>query len=148
MLIAGQVILVLSRAAFWPATWAMASELPGARGVQLGRLNAVTNVGQIAGTGLSGFLIAGAGFTWTFGTLVAIGTAAFCAGLGTRAAPPKPPTKDRHLLAGYLPLLRRRIIGYSTLGAYLSALPFSLSISFYPLLLAHYSYGEAASGVL
>ena len=41
MLLVGQLVLVVSRAAFWPATWAMASELPGARGVQLGRLNAV-----------------------------------------------------------------------------------------------------------
>src|SRR4051812_19516682 len=29
MLLAGQVGLVLARAAFWPATWAMASQLPG-----------------------------------------------------------------------------------------------------------------------
>ena len=29
MLMAGQIGLVLGRAAFWPATWAMASELPG-----------------------------------------------------------------------------------------------------------------------
>ena len=28
LLLAGQVGLILSRAAFWPATWAMASELP------------------------------------------------------------------------------------------------------------------------
>jgi cyanate permease len=32
--------------------------------------------------------------------------------------------------------------------AYLSALPFSLSISFYPLLLAQYGYGEETSGLL
>ena len=29
MLMPGQLALVLSRAAFWPATWALASELPG-----------------------------------------------------------------------------------------------------------------------
>src|SRR5512144_509149 len=29
MLLVGQLVLVVSRAAFWPATWAMASELPG-----------------------------------------------------------------------------------------------------------------------
>ena len=32
--------------------------------------------------------------------------------------------------------------------AYLSALPFSLSMSFYPLLLAEYGYGEETSGVI
>src|ERR1041384_4705560 len=57
MLLAGQVGLILARAAFWPATWAMASELTGNRGVELGRLNAVTNVGQIAGAGLCGVLL-------------------------------------------------------------------------------------------
>jgi MFS family permease len=31
MLLLGQLVLILSRAAFWPATWAMASELPGTR---------------------------------------------------------------------------------------------------------------------
>src|SRR5436853_7513442 len=41
MLVVGQVGLVVARAAFWPATWAMASEIPGDRGIELGRLNAV-----------------------------------------------------------------------------------------------------------
>ena len=48
----------------------------------------------------------------------------------------------------YLPLLRERIIGYAIMCAYLSALPFSLSMSFYPLLLAQYGYGEGPPGVL
>ena len=58
------------------------------------------------------------------------------------AAPP------RHVLAAYLPLLRERIIAYTIVCAYLSALPFSLSMSFYPVLLAHYGYGEETSGIL
>jgi MFS family permease len=73
---------------------------------------------------------------------------AFLAGLGTRTGPPKPATPGRHVLASYGPLLRHRIIHYSILCAYISALPFSLSISFYPLLLAHYGYSEETSGVL
>jgi MFS family permease len=52
------------------------------------------------------------------------------------------------VLAGYLPLLRERIIAYSIMCAYVSALPFSLSMSFYPVLLVHYGYGEGTSGVL
>jgi MFS family permease len=148
MLMAGQIGLVVSRAAFWPATWAMASELPGSRGIQLGRLNAVTNVGQIVGTGACGFLLAAAGFDATFGAMAAIGVMAFLAGLGTRASPRKPVPPGRKVLAAYGPLLRERIILYSILCAYLSALPFSLSMSFYPLLLAQYGYGEETSGVL
>ena len=46
------------------------------------------------------------------------------------------------------PSLHRRIIVYTMMCAYLSALPFSLTMSFYPLLLAEFGHGEAASGVL
>jgi MFS family permease len=147
MLLAGQAVFILARAAFWPATWAMASELPGARGTQLGRLNAVTNTGQIVGTTLCGFLLAAAGFRPTFAVLALTGAVALAAALGTRAQPRKPAPAG-HVLAAYLPLLRERIIGYSIMCAYLSALPFSLSMSFYPVLLAHYGYGEGASGIL
>lgn len=148
MLMTGQLLLVLSRAAFWPATWAMATQLPGPRGVQLGRLNAITNLGQIVGTAVSGFLLAAVGFTPTFAALSAMGAAAFIAALGTPQRTDKAARDTRGVLAAYWPLLRRRIIAYSMVCAYLSALPFSLSMSFYPLLLAHYGYSEAASGVL
>ena len=148
MLMIGQAVMVVSRAAFWPATWATASELPGARGVQMARLNAITNVGQIAGTGLCGVLLAAAGFEATFATLAAIGAVAFLAGLGSPPRLPRPPHPARSLIAGFAPLLRRRIIHYSILCAYLSALPFSLSISFYPLLLTYFGYGEEASGFI
>jgi MFS family permease len=147
MLLAGQIAFILARAAFWPANWAMASELPGARGVQLGRLNATTNFGQIVGTTLCGFLLAAAGFQATFAVLAATGAIAFVTALGTAAQPAKP-ASSRHVLAAYLPLLRERIIAYSIMCAYLSALPFSLSMSFYPVLLAHYGYGEETSGIL
>jgi predicted MFS family arabinose efflux permease len=149
MLMAGQLALIVSRAAFWPATWAMASELPGERGVQLGRLNALTNFGQIGGTVLCGFVLAAAGFVPTFAMLSATGVLSLLAGLATRPGTPREsaPT-SRHPLAGYLPLLRRRIIIYTILCAYLSALPFSLAMSFYPLLFAEFGHAEGTSGVL
>jgi MFS family permease len=148
MLMAGQVALILSRAAFWPATWAMASELPGERGIQLGRLNAVTNFGQIVGTVLCGFVLALAGFPATFTVLAATGVISFFAGVATAPGSAKAPPSTRHPLASYLPLLRRRIMVYTMLCAYLSALPFSLTMSFYPLLLAQFGHGEGASGIL
>ncbi|HTM60000.1 MAG TPA: MFS transporter [Burkholderiales bacterium] len=148
MLLGGQVGLILSRAAFWPATWAMASELPGARGIQLGRLNAVTNFGQIIGTVMVGFILAAAGFTAAFATLSTIGILSLGAGLLTPSSAPRAVHTTRHPLAGYIPLLRRRIIVYTMMCAYLSALPFSLTMSFYPLLLAEFGHGEAASGLL
>jgi MFS family permease len=150
MLMAGQVALIFSRAAFWPATWAMASELAGERGLLLGRLNAVSNFGQIVGTVLCGFVLSAAGFQATFAVLAATGIISLFAGLATpaRAAKPAVPGPVRHPLASYLPLLRKRIILYTMLCAYLSALPFSLTMSFYPLLLAQFGYDEGTSGVL
>ena len=147
-LMVGQLGLILSRAAFWPATWAMASELPGERGVQLGRLNAVTSFGQIVGTGLCGFLLAATGFATTFLALAGTGIVSLIAGLATPHRPKKAPPTHAHPLAAYLPLLRKRIMVYTMMCAYLSALPFSLSMSFYPLLLAQYGHGEGESGVL
>jgi len=148
MLMLGQVALILSRAAFWPATWAMASELPGQRGVQLGRLNAVTNFGQIVGTMLCGFVLAAFGFAATFAALAAIGVVSLFAGLTTPTHSARLPSTTRRPLAGYLPLLRRRIMLYTMLCAYLSALPFSLTMSFYPLLLAQFGHAEGTSGLL
>ena len=147
MLLLGQLALILSRAAFWPATWAMASELPGTRGVQLGRLNAVTNTGQILGTALCGFSLAALGFKATFAILALIGLVSFFAGLATQPGPTRAP-RATGFLAGFWPLLRHRIIQYSVLCAYLSALPFSLSISFFPLLLTSFGYAEESSGLL
>jgi len=148
MLLVGQALLIVSRAAFWPATWAMATELPGSRGVQLGRLNAVTNFGQIVGTALSGVALAAVSFKATFALLALIGFASFLAGLRSPHGHPHPERPTRGVLAGYWPLLRRRVIFYSMMCAYLSALPFSLSISFYPLLLAAFGYHEESSGLL
>jgi len=148
MLMVGQLALILSRAAFWPATWAMASELPGARGVQLGRLNAVTSFGQIIGTALCGFLLAAAGFGITFFALAATGVISLIAGLATPHRAKQAGISEAHPLAAYLPLLRKRVMVYTMMCAYLSALPFSLTMSFYPLLLAQFGHGEGESGIL
>jgi MFS family permease len=148
MLMLGQLALIFSRAAFWPATWAMASELPGERGVQLGRLNAVTNMGQIVGTVLCGLVLAAGGFAPTFAVLAVIGVLSLVAGLATPAHRPKAARTGGHPLAAFLPLLRRRVIVYAILCAYLSALPFSLAMSFYALLFTQFGHGEGTSGVL
>src|SRR5262249_29626472 len=69
------------------------------------------------------------------------------AGLATHPGPHRA-RRTTGVLAGYWPLLRHRIILYSMLCAYLSALPFSLSISFFPLLLTSFGYGEESLGLL
>lgn len=79
--------------------------------------------------------------------LAVIGLISFFAGLGT----PRGSPRERHgtgVIAGYWPLLQLRIIRYSVLCAYFSALPFSLTASFFPLLLASFGYAEDSSGLL
>ncbi|MEK6243732.1 MAG: MFS transporter [Pseudomonadota bacterium] len=142
-----QTILVLARATFWPANWSIAADLPGDRGVQAGRLNAVTNLGQILGNGSCGFILAFGGFNATFAVLAAMGVVALLLGLGTPQLP-RAVVPGQSLFGNYLVLLRVPVLYYGILCAYLSALPFSLSMSFYPLLLQHFGYGAQASGVL
>lgn len=144
----GQFLLVLSRAAFWPATWALATELPGGRSEQLGRINALTSIGQIAGTASAGFILALSGFSGSFFTLAATGVAAYFLGVRMPEQLRKAHDATRSVFANYAPLLRQRIIYYAILCAYLSALPFSLAMSFYPLLLKDYGFESQASGIL
>jgi len=147
MLFAGQLVMVIARATFWPANWAIAAELPGDRGVQAGRLNAVSNLGQILGNATCGFVLATAGFAASFTVMGALGLAAWAAGLGT----PRPGHRggaSRGLFENYRTLIRMRVLQYGVLCAYLSALPFSLSLSFYPLLLQFLGFTEEASGIL
>ena len=146
-LFAAQSVLVLARAAFWPANWSIAAELPGERGLQLGRLNAVTNLGQILGNGSCGFILVVAGFTVTFSVLAGLGLAALLLGLGTQQRTRKE-APSTGLFDNYIVLLRMPVLYYGVLCAYLSALPFSLTMSFYPLLLQHIGFGAEASGVL
>ena len=148
MLFVGQVLLVLARAAFWPATWALVSELPGARGVQMGRMNSLTNVGQIAGTASAGFILALAGFDATFFTLGAMGVLSLIVGSPAKQLPRKPVEPGSRLFGNYAPLLKRPVIWYTVTCAYLSALPFSLAMSFYPLLLKDFGFESQASGIL
>jgi predicted MFS family arabinose efflux permease len=146
-LFAAQLILVLARATFWPANWSIAAELPGERGVQAGRLNAVSSAGQILGNGACGFILALGGYQLTFAVLTGLAIAALVMGLGT----PKGPKREAHsqgLFDNYRVLVRMPVLFYGAMCAYLSALPFSLSMSFYPLLLQFLGFGEEASGML
>ena len=146
-LLAAQFVMVLSRASFWPANWSIAAELPGDRGVQAGRLNAVTSVGHVLGNASAGFVLALGGFDAALLMLAVIGVLSALVGVGTPQTPRKP-HEGQSLFANYVPMLRMPLLYYAVVCAYLSALPFSLSISFYPLLLKELGYGEEASGLL
>ena len=146
-LFGAQTILVLARATYWPATWSIVADLPGGRGVQAGRLNATTNLGQILGNGSCGFILAFGGFDISFAVLAATGLGSLVLGAGTPQQPRKSPS-GQSLFGNYRVLMRMPVLYHGAVCAYLSALPFSLSMSFYPLLLKHLEFGAEASGVL
>src|SRR2546430_1297875 len=145
-LFAAQIMMIVARAVYWPASWAPVSQLPGARGSLMGTLNAITSFGQIAGTVCAGMIIASWGFGAGFWTVAAMGAVSFALGLAFRYAPPSRRKAPLPLLAGYRVLLGRRSIYYGVMCAYLSALPFSLSVSFYPILLIEQGFGSEAAG--
>ncbi len=145
---AAQLLMVMARAMFWPATWSLASQLPGNAGTQMGRLNSATNLGQIIGTAAAGFIIVEAGFRFGFGVMTAAGVAALILNQVYRHAAATPSSPPGPILATYRTLLRKRTIRYSILCAYISALPVSLSFSFYPILLVGEGFDSDATGTL
>src|SRR2546426_7433479 len=147
-LFAAQIMMIVARAVYWPASWTLVSQLPGERSSLMGTLNAITSFGQIAGTVCAGIIIAGWGFGAGFWTVAAMGVLSFAFGLAFRYAPPAREKAPLPMLAGYRMLLGRRSIYYGIMCAYISALPFSLSVSFYPILLIEQGFGSEAAGWL
>jgi MFS transporter, DHA1 family, inner membrane transport protein len=145
-LLVGQLFLVISRATFWPAIWAIGSQLPGDRGTQMGRLNATTNGAQIVGTAAAGVLVALIGFKAGFWVLAAASVGAFASMF--RFQPPVAPHAQaaQGLFATYATLLRRRTPYYGIACAMFAALPLSLSMSFYPILLVEQGNSSDAAG--
>ena len=146
-LLAGQLAMMLSRAAFWPSNWALASQLEGDRSGNMGRLNATTNAGQIAGIGLTGSVIVQFGFRPGFWLMAAVGLLSLLFAMFItqhRAAP----AARAAVIATYTALLRRRSIYFAVLCAYISALPFSLGASFYPILLVEQGFSSENTGWL
>ena len=147
-LLTGQFLLIVSRAAFWPSNWALASQLPGDRSRNMGRLNATTNAGQIVGIVLTGMVIARFGFRFGFWMMAATGSLALLFALfispprsAASAAPPA-------LFATYFELAKHRSMYFAVVCAYVSALPFSLSVSFFPILLVEQGLSSEATGAL
>ena len=148
LLLLAQLLMVMSRAMYWPASWSLGSELPGGRSLQMGRLNAITNTGQILGMTGAGFCLLWFGFGPSFLALAAMGALAFVLGRGVPEKPKGAERKPRRLFSGYAQLIRLRVIPFAVMCAYISALPFSLSFSFYPILLTDYGYSSDATGAM
>ncbi len=148
-LLAGQFLLVISRAVYWPASQTMASHLPGGHGLQLGRLSAISNVGQISGTAAAGILLAQWSFVVAFLTLTIMGTIALILSVRSPAGQRSEEHQAGHFFSQFGPLLRQRMVYFSIGCAFMAALPITLSQSFYPILLVEFEFpSEAAGGLL
>jgi len=145
-LLVGQLFLVVSRATFWPAIWSVGSQLPGDRGTQMGRLNAVTNGAQILGTGAAGLLVAVIGFDAGFWVLAAASVGAFAAMFRFHEPVVTHARAPGGLFAAYAALLRRRTPYYGIACSTFAALPLTLSMSFYPILLVEQGHSSDAAG--
>lgn len=148
LLLMAQVVMVMSRAMFWPATWTIAGSLAGVRSVELGRLNTMTNLGQIFGTLFAGISIAVAGFGGSFMLLAGVALLAFGFMLRHPRAAVNATPGPFAPMARYGRLIRLRPMLFIIMCAYISALPFSLSVSFYPLLFDAYGYSHEMNGFI
>jgi len=148
LLLLAQLLMVMSRAMYWPASWSLGSELPGGRSLQMGRLNAITNSGQILGMAGAGVSLLRFGFGPSFLLLAAMGALSFVLGRGVPEKLKTPGRKPRRLFSGYAQLIRLRVIPFAIMCAYISALPFSLGFSFYPILFTEYGYAADATGAM
>jgi MFS family permease len=147
-LFAAQITMIVARAVYWPASWTLVSQLPGERSKLMGRMNAVTAFGQIAGTMGAGTIVAAAGFPAAFLSVAALGALSFGLGLAFRYAPSRPKSKPEPMFATYRKLLGKRSLYYAVACAYVSALPFSLGMSFYPILLVEQGFDVQEAGWL
>jgi DHA1 family multidrug resistance protein-like MFS transporter len=145
-LLVGQFFLVISRATFWPAIWSIGSQLPGDRGAQMGRLNAVTNGAQILGTAAAGLLVVAVGFQAGFWGLAAASVGAIVAMIRFDSPAAPPAQASGGLFASYRALLKRRTPYYGIACALFAALPISLSMSFLPILLVEQGNASDEAG--
>ena len=123
------------------------SQLPGDRSAQMGRLNSITSSGQIVGTVAAGLAITHFGFRAGFGALAFFGgVVAFALMAAFRAPHHGPPAAAQPMLATYRALVRRPSIWFGLATAYVAGLPFSLSFSFYPILLVAEGYSSDETG--
>jgi MFS family permease len=147
VLLFAQLCIILSRSIYWPATWSLGSQLPGDRSAQMGRLNSITSSGQIAGTVAAGLVIAQFGYVAGFAALAFVGGVVAFALMAAFAAPAHRPLEAAQpILATYRALARRPAIWFGLATAYMAGLPFSLSFSFYPILLVAEGFSSDEAG--
>jgi MFS family permease len=148
LMMTGYSLFVLSRASFWPASYALGSQLPGDRSHNMGMLNSITNAGQIAGTAVAGMLIIAIAFKASFWICGCSGLAAFLLTSTIAARPVSRAAKPHGIFATYRSLAAQRPMYFAMACAFLSVLPFTVVGSFGAILLVYSGYSSGATGWL
>lgn len=147
-LLAGQLLFIVSRAAFWPANWALASQLPGEGGRNMGRLNTYTNLGQIAGIASSGVFVHQLGYREGFWAMGVVSLVSLVIALCIRYKRPAQPATRTSAVGTYRMLASIRTMYLGILCSFISCIPFTMSSSFYPVLLVEQGFDSDAAGWL
>ena len=147
-LLAGQILITISRAAYWPASWALASQFAGDRSRAMGRLNALTSAGSITGSAAAGLLIELLGFRNGFWVMALIATLALALGLALRYRAPQSSQAQPAVLTTFAVLLRKPPMWYALACAYAAGISFTLVASFYPLLFVAQGFSPNVAGWL
>lgn len=144
----GFSLFVLSRASFWPANYALGSQLPGDRSRNMGWLNSVTNAGQISGTAVGGMLIVAIGFKASFWLTALTGLAAYLLNSALRANAVRRNAQPHGIFETYRRLATQRAMYFGIACAFLSVLPFTIVASFGAILLVSDGYSTGETGWL
>jgi MFS transporter, DHA1 family, multidrug resistance protein len=148
-MMAGQCFYILARSTFWPASYALVSRMEGERNKNTGWLNSTTNGGQVTGVAVGGMLIGWFGFRDCFWISVGM---QFVGLLLTfmirRAGAPAARENQKSILGTYAQMIRHRAMYFGVLMGYVSVLPFTLSGSFYPVLLVSEGFSTQFTGWL
>ena len=147
-LLTGQLLFIVARAAFWPANWALASQLPGEGGRNMGRLNTFTNLGQIAGVASSGVFVHQLGYREGFWAMGVVSVVSLAIALCIRYTRPAPSGKQASAVGTYRLLASIRPMYLGILCSFVSCIPFTMSSSFYPVLLVEQGFDSDAAGWL
>lgn len=147
-LLTGQLLFIVARAAFWPANWALASQLPGEGGRNMGRLNTFTNLGQIAGIASSGVFVHQLGYREGFWAMGVVSIISLAIALCIRYRRPAPSGKQASAVGTYRLLASIRPMYLGILCSFVSCIPFTMSSSFYPVLLVEQGFDSDAAGWL
>jgi MFS family permease len=139
----------LSRSTFWISVQSMASQLPGTNvGKTLGKLSAINHAGGLFGQVLGGVMAAFLGYGISF--LILLGLTLSCTLMSLALTQSK--TKPKGRTVWQITLGVGRFLRYSRTWLIITvsgaaALPMAMSISIYPVYLAHLNFGEQWIGV-